>query len=180
MSFAIYADAASIKVDPASGEYPRGKANVEVIAVSDTTSTCRLLSESKGNPVAVGDSVANALYDPSKTYSFLIYGNFDVNNDAIATPTEQSDLKALIEGWGGKSVDDLGGDVDFLVLGQRPILPPRPGADAPIEILQEYIRLSRIVERYDTLYKQAISTGLPVLNENRLYTLIGRERAGAR
>lgn len=180
MSFAIYGDAASIKLDPVTGEYPRGKANVEVIAVSDTTSTCRLLSESKGNPVAVGDAVANALYDPNKTYSFLIYGNFDVNNDGIATPLEQSDLKALIEGWGGKSVEDLGGDVDFLVLGQRPILPPRPGADAPIEILQEYIRLSRIVERYDSLYKQAISTGLPVLNENRLYTLIGRERAGAR
>lgn len=130
MSFAIYADAASIKVDPASGEYPRGKANVEVIAVSDTTSTCRLLSESKGNPVAVGDSVANALYDPSKTYSFLIYGNFDVNNDAIATPTEQSDLKALIEGWGGKSVDYLG-DVDFLVLGRPPDPPAPPGAPTP-------------------------------------------------
>lgn len=180
MTFAVYADAASIKPDAATGEYPRGKANVEVIAVSDSTSTCRLLSESRGNPVAVGDSVANALYDPNKTYSFLIYGNFDVNADGVATPLEQSDLKALIEGWGGKSVDDLGGDVDFLVLGQRPVLPPRPGADAPIELLQEYIRLSRIVERYDQLYKQAIATGLPVLNENRLYTLIGRERAGAR
>ncbi|MBL8762538.1 MAG: hypothetical protein JNL50_14685 [Phycisphaerae bacterium] len=180
MTFAVYADAASIKIDPNTGDYPRGKANVEVIAVSDATATCRLLSESKGNPVAVGDAVANALYDPNKTYAFLIYGNFDVNNDGIATPLEQSDLKALIEGWGGRSVDDLGGDVDFLVLGQRPILPPRPGADAPIELLQEFIRLSRIVERYDALYKQAISTGLPVLNENRLYTLIGRERAGAR
>ncbi len=178
MTFAVYADAASIKADPQTGEYPRGKANIEVISLSDSTATCRLLSESKGNPVAVGDSVANALYDPTKTYSFLIYGNFDVNNDGIATPLEQSDLRALIEGWGGKSVEDLGGDVDFLVLGQRPVLPPRPGADAPIELLQEYIRLSRIVERYDQLYKQAIATGLPVLNENRLYTLIGRERVG--
>ena len=75
---------------------------------------------------------------------------------------------------------DLQGDVDFLVLGERPVLPPRPGNDAPLELVQEYIRLDRIVQRYDRLLEQARATSLPVLNENRLYTLLGASPAAIR
>jgi len=70
--------------------------------------------------------------------------------------------------------DELGGDTDFLVLGQRPILPPRPDASAPLEVVQEFIRRQKDLERYDDLYKKARDTSVPILNENRLYTLIGK------
>jgi hypothetical protein len=43
----------------------------------------------------------------------------------------------------------------------------------------EYIRLDTLAQRYDRLLEQATSTSMPILNENRLYTLIGR-RAGSR
>lgn len=179
MPFAVYSDATAIKPDPATGEYPRPKATIEIIAVGETSSTCRITSETRGNPVVRGDVVANAIYDPSKVYTFLVYGNFDANGDGVATANETTDIRAMIESWGGRVVDELSGDVDFLVLGQRPQLPPRPGAGQPTIIMQEYIRLDALAQKYDQLQAQAASTSLPVLNENRLYTLIGR-RPGQR
>ena len=175
MTFSVYTDASSVKPDK-SGEYPPGKATLEVINVGESSSTCRIRNESRGNPVVAGDVIVNPLYDPNKVYTFLLYGNFDSNGDGLATPNERSDVQAIIEGWGGRTVDELGGNLDFLVLGERPALPPKPSADAPVEILQEYIRLSRAIDRYDQLHKQAYATGLPILNENRLYTLLGRGR----
>lgn len=179
MSFAVYSNAAAMRPDP-SGNTPPGKATLEVVNISDTTSACRITSEVRGNPVVKGDVIANAVYDPHKVYKFVVFGNFDANRDGLATPLEQTDIKALIQAWGGKVVDDLGGDTDFLVLGQRPILPPRPDAAAPLEIVQEFIRRQRELDRYDELYRQAASTSVPIINENRLYTLIGKtpSRAG--
>lgn len=175
MPFSVYADAASLRPDD-QGNYPRGKAGLEIINVDENSSTCRILWETKGNPVVAGDVAANPLYDPNKTYKFLVFGNFDANADGVATAGERADIQALVEAWGGQIVDDLSGDVDFLVLGERPVLPPRPDASAPVEVLQEFIRRTKDVDRYDRLRQQAEATSIPVLNENRLYTLLGRQR----
>jgi hypothetical protein len=177
MTFAVYSDPTAIRPDPQTGEYPAGKATVEITHVGETSSTARIISETRGNPVVRGDVVANAIYDPNKVYTFLVYGNFDANNDGHATPGEASDIRAMIQAWGGRAVDELTGDVDFLILGQRPVVPPRPGVGSPIEVVQEWIRLNSNAERYDALWDQAVSTSLPVLNENRFYTLIGRTPA---
>jgi hypothetical protein len=173
MTFAVYADKAAIRPDK-DGNYPRGKATLEVTNVGDTSSTCRITSESRGNPVVKGDVIANAVYDPNKSYKFVVFGNFDANRDGLATALERQDITAMIQSWGGQVVDDLTGDVDFLVLGERPVVPPRPSSDAPLEIVQEYIRRQREVERYDDLYRRAAATSIPTLTENRLYTLIGK------
>ncbi|MFA6046008.1 MAG: hypothetical protein WC718_13580 [Phycisphaerales bacterium] len=173
MTFAVYSNAAAMRPDP-SGNTPAGKATIEVVNISDTTSACRITSEVRGNPVVKGDVIANAVYDPHKVYKFVVFGNFDANRDGLATPLEQTDVQALIQAWGGQVVDTLGGDTDFLVLGQRPFLPPRPDAAAPLEIVQEFIRRQKELDRYDELYAKASSTSVPILNENRLYTLIGK------
>jgi hypothetical protein len=179
MSFAVYSDAAAIKPDATTGNYPAGKATIEVINIGETSSTCRVTHEIRGNPIVRGDVIANAIYDPSKVYTFLVYGNFDANGDGVATPGEADDIRAMITAWGGKVTDELTGNVDFLVLGQRPQLPPKPRADDPPAVVGEYIRLDTLAQRYDRLLEQATSTSMPILNENRLYTLIGR-RAGSR
>jgi hypothetical protein len=173
MTFAVYGSVNEIRPDD-QGVYPRGKASLEVIAVDEDSSTCRILNETRGNPVVKGDVIANAVYDPMKTYKFLVWGNFDADRDGRVTPQEKMDIEAMVLAWGGEVVEELTGDVDFLVLGERPLLPPTPRAGSPIEIMQEYIRLDRVVQRYNELFGQAAATGLPVLNEHRLYTLIGR------
>lgn len=173
MTFEVYGDASQIKAT-SDGGFSRGKAALEVVRVDDTSATCRIIRATRGNPVTKGDVIVNGLYDPSKRYAFLVYGNFDADNDGRSTPDEAGEIKAVINGWGGKIVDSLSGEVDFLVLGTRPVVPPQPPADAPVATLQEFIRLRNIAREYDRLFEQAAATSIPVLNENRLRTLIGR------
>lgn len=179
MTFAVYSSAQAIKPDDA-GVYSPGKATLEVINVGETSSTCRVTSEMRGNPVIRGDVIANAVYDPNKVYKFVVYGSFDADRDGVATPVEKDALDAMIRAWGGQVVADVQGDVDFVVLGERPSLPPRPSEDAALALQLEYKNRVAEVEKYDQLFRQGASTGVPVLNENRLYTLIGKTPAASR
>lgn len=172
MSFEVYADPASIRPDE-EGNYPRGKATVEVIRIGDDSSTVRILREARGNPIVAGDVLANAVYDPRKSYKFTVAGEFDLNRDGVAADFERRQVRALITNWGGEITEDLEGDSDFLVLGERPDLPPQPPVDAPVALINEYIRLQRAALEYDRLFDVAKQTGIPVLNQNRLLTLTG-------
>lgn len=172
-TFAVFADATNIRPD-ARGQYPAGKASIEVIRINEATSECRVTRSIAGNPIVRGDVIANALYDPSKVYKFTVYGNFDTNGDGRATPAEREDMVAFIRGWNGEVVDALEGDVDFLVLGDKPALPPEPRPNDPIEVVQHYLRIQARVREYEQLLEQARSTKVPVLNQHRLYNLIGK------
>jgi len=179
MTFAVYSDKGALRPDP-DGNYPRGKATLEVTSVGENSSTARITSEVKGNPVVKGDVIANAIFDPNKAYKFVVFGNFDTNRDGVGTSLERQDIQAMIVAWGGSTVEEVVGDVDFVVLGERPVVPPRPAPNAPLEVVQEFIRRQREVERYDALHRQATSTAVPVVNENRLYTLIGKTPSAQR
>ncbi|MEQ8845190.1 MAG: hypothetical protein RIB58_10075 [Phycisphaerales bacterium] len=173
MTFAAYSDAQEITPD-AQGNYPRGKANLEVIRVLDDRSIARINGSVSGRPLLQGDVVANAVYDPNKVYKFVVYGFFDADGDGIESFGETRAIEAAIRNWNGQVVESLSGDVDFLVLGTRPTLPPEPDITANQEqILQYQESLSR-VERYDDLFDRAVSAGIPVLNQNRFYTLVGK------
>jgi hypothetical protein len=172
MTFAVYEEPSAIRPNDA-GEYPRGKASLEVIRIDDTSAVCRVLEERSGNPVVRGDVIANAVYDPNKSYKFLVVGNFDANRDGVSTEDERRGIVAKIRDWGGEVTEELTGDVDFLVMGQRPVLPPEPPINAPIPVVEQYVAAQQVIDRYDRLFQQAATTSIPVLNENRLRTLLG-------
>lgn len=174
MTFEVYADGTTIRPD-ASGGYPQGKATVEIISVDDSSSTARIIRESAGTPIIRGDAIANAVYDRNKTYSFVVFGNFDTDGDGIATREEAQNIRALITDWNGVVTDDITGDTDFLVLGVKPPLPPQPKPNDPVELIQRYLLLRQTAQKYDQLFEAAQSTGIPVLNQNRLYTLTGAD-----
>lgn len=173
MTFAIFDDATDIREDADTGEYPEGKAVVEIIKVEPNYSRARIISSSEGNPIVRGDVAANAVYDPNKTYKFVVDGLFDVDGDGVASRFERDTLEALIERWGGVLVEEISGDTDFVVMGEKPVLPPPPGPGAPVSVIQEYVRLQQEISRYDDLLFSAQDTSMPVLNQNRLRTLIG-------
>ncbi|MEL6499282.1 MAG: hypothetical protein AAF937_10265 [Planctomycetota bacterium] len=180
MTFEVFSDAAQIRPNEQTGEYPRGKGSIEVVNVGETSSRARVLRERQGNPIVRGDVIANALYDPDKVYVFLVAGNFDTNGDRQPTPAERVEIEALVEDWGGRTTEEFTGDVDFLVLGAPPVLPPEPSVTAPIALVEQYIRREAELKRYNDLLAQANRTSVPVLNENRLYTLIGRVQSAIR
>ena len=172
MSFAVYTDPSSIRPN-ADGTYAPGKATLEIIRVDETTSVTRITRETRGNPIVRGDVLANAVYDPNKVYTLLMVGNFDRNRDGLATAQEREEWRAIVEGWGGQVVDELTGNIDFLVLGARPVPRAEPSPNAPIVVVQQYLDELALVEEYDRLFEAARATSLPVLNENRLRTLVG-------
>jgi hypothetical protein len=175
MTFAVYTNASVIKPD-ADGNYPRGKASIEIVSVGENDSTARIKPESeiRGNPVIRGDVIANAVYDPNKVYKFVVFGSFDANGDRLSTPEEIDDVRSMIEDWGGRVIENLAGDVDFLVLGERPVVPPQPGAGATIDTVRQWQQFNAAAQQYDQLLNQAQTTSIPILNQNRLNTLIGR------
>jgi hypothetical protein len=175
MTFEVYSDQSQIRVNPQTGEIPRGKASLQVIKVTDSTCTCKITRSSPGQPVVRNDVIANAVYDPKYVYKFLVHGKFDVDGDGKPSETEAEYLRSLVMQWGGAVVsgDELPGDLDFLVLGAQPPEPPPPPVDAPQALLTDYLRRKEAAELYRRLFGQAQDAQIPVLNANRFFILTG-------
>lgn len=176
MTFEVYDNENAIQLDKQTGEMPRGKASLQVTKVGDTTSTCKVTRAVPGRPVVRNDVVANAIYDPSYKFKFLVHGKFDTEGDGKATDGEADYLRSLIIDWGGTVVtgEVLPGDLDFLVLGEEPPLPPPPRSGASELEIQNYIKARQVRETYLKLKQQAMDAQIPVLNANRFFILIGR------
>lgn len=175
MSFEVYGDQSQIRLHPQTGELPRGKASLEVTKVNDSTAVCKVTRSQTGNPIIRNDVVANAVYDPTHRFKFLIHGKFDINNDNTPTEQEAEYLRGLVVNWGGTVVtgENLPGDLDFLVLGVEPPKPaPLPNDASPV-LLEDWVRRNEANELYNRLFHQARQAQIPVLNANRFFILIG-------
>ncbi len=175
MTFSVYSQASDIRPD-AAGNYPRPNAGIEVIEIDQSHATCRVIpgTQLRGTQIIVGDVIANPIYDPKKVYKFVVFGDFDTNGDGVPTTGEAGTVKNVIRQWGGQIIDELAGDVDFLVLGAKPSLPILPQPDSTVEIFQAYTAKKTAADRYDKLWSDSLKTRIPILNMNRLYTLTGK------
>jgi hypothetical protein len=175
ITFEVYDDEKALRPDKETGLMPRGKATLQVSRPSATTSTCKVIRAVPGRPIVKGDVVANAIFDPNFKYKFLIHGIFDVDGDGKATEAEADYLRNLVVDWGGTVVrgEELPGDLDFLVLGEEPPLPPplRPNSTE----LEQRVFIDRKAarEKYLQLREQATQAQIPLLNSNRFLILIG-------
>ena len=43
----------------------------------------------------------------------------------------------------------------------------------PLKLIQRYLKLQQVVQKYDELFEAAKRTSIPILNQNRLMTLTG-------
>ncbi|MCC5787925.1 MAG: hypothetical protein JJU33_14620 [Phycisphaerales bacterium] len=177
MVFEVYESAAAIAPDPRTGEYAQGKAMIQVINVGEATSTARVVERRGRSQIFRGDVIANPVYDPRKQYRMLVFGHFDTDGDGRPTEFERDSIVARIREWGGEAINareaaDLTGDIDFLVLGQRPTVPPQPSSQAPIDIQLQWIRLNDQADLYDEFQRRAEAVGIPILSQNRLSTLL--------
>lgn len=172
MTFEVYGRDVSVRPD-AEGVFPPGKATIEVTRIDERTGRARVIRSVSGSPILQNDKLVNAVYDPNKTYKFAVFGNFDTNDDGVATTAEADAIRGYIQEWGGEASDDIAGDTDFLVLGQPPVLPPQPPFDAPREVIQRFLDLQARADKYDEMFDAAQATNIPVLNQNRFMTLTG-------
>lgn len=172
LTFEVYSATTAIRPG-VNGEFPLGKATVEVVRIGENSSTARVIRSQRGNPVIESDKAVNALYDPNKSYRFIVFGNFDSNRDGRYTPQEANQIISIVNEWGGGIDDEISGDTDFVVLGRRPIIPPEPRFDDPPAKVTFYRTKVLEQRRYDELLQKAERLSIPVLNHNRLLTLTG-------
>ena len=154
----------------------RGKASIQVLRVTDDTSTARVTRSSPNQPLNRNDVLINAVYSPTYTYRMMVYGVFDVNNDGKASAGEAAVIRNRIQEWGGIVIDSekVTGDLDFVVIGKPPAEPsPLPPNAGDIEI-EAFKQAKENYETYNRIMKEAMDARIPVLNWNRFRALTGQ------
>lgn len=174
MTFDVYGDAAHITGSDGVTQ-SEGKATVEVVRVGDTTCEAKVTRLRPRTSIQRDDVLANPLYSPDQTYAFLVHGRFDINGDGIPSDAEADIVRQMLRDWNGRIVQgtELGGDVDFLVIGARPIQLPEPTDSASEEQFAGYAEAEAIRQQYEEVLRAALEAHIPVLNWNRLQVLTG-------
>jgi cell division protein FtsB len=156
-------------------QLPVGKASIEVVHVSTDSSECHVIRVQPGQQLQEGDLIANLIYDPNVRRGFMVYGNFDIDQNGVATPQEADIVKRLIVQWGGGVVEKIGVDTDFLVMGKEPVLPSitkEQLASDPIAKF-DYEKAELASKAYDEVRNKAVELHIPVMNQTRFLYLIG-------
>lgn len=159
----------------------RGKATVEVYGLDDDSATCRVVRLERGEQIDPEDPIVNIGYDPNMDITMYASGFFDIEGDGgtndlsrinaliIKSSAEIPDLTKNDQG-----VPILSPDLDYIVLGTKPVLPDPPGDDVfDPQIIANYQAKLAEVEAYFSLTDQAKQLRIPVLNQNRFLDLIG-------
>ena len=154
---------------------PQGKASIEVIRVSPSTSECRVTRTTPGTALSEGDLIVNLVYDKNTKYNFVVFGNFDLDRNGVATPQDAEVIKRLVTQWGGNIVNDINVDTDFVVLGREPEIPTATRAELESDpiLKARYDAAVAESEAYSKISAKAREYRIPILNQNRFLYLIG-------
>jgi len=157
-------------------EQTKHKGAVVVTRVLPDVSECRLTKDVGGEVAAIikGDLIANLAFDKTRTYTFVVEGVFDLHGTGRATLAGATAVKGLIRNYGGKVVDEVVVNTDYVVLGEELPKPVEPSQDAPPQVRKAYEENLKIWQRYNDVKKRAIELRIPVLNSNRFLDYIGQ------
>ena len=167
LPFTVYSSQGGI---PAGG---KGKAQILVNNVFSTTSECRIVESDKDDPILEGDLVANVVFDPTRTYSFVVEGEFDLYGEDRPDPLAGRRVRNMIERFGGKVVDGVAIDTDFVVLGQEPPRPGKPDANAPPADWEAYKQKMKQYDYYVGIKATAMALQIPILDTERFLAFTG-------
>ncbi|MBN1805395.1 MAG: hypothetical protein JW837_09105 [Sedimentisphaerales bacterium] len=163
-----------------SGAVPKdgkGKAEIEVFDVADTYCAARITKPDPKQPILLGDIAANLIWHSDKTNVFVIAGDFDLDKDGNIDENATGRIKSLIEKWGGKVVDNITIDTDYLVLGDLPQVPLQQPTMEELELdpgaMQKYEARLAELDNYTQLEAQAQALWIPIFRYERFLYFIG-------
>lgn len=162
LEFAVYSAETGI---PADG---KAKARVEVVSMTASSAECKIVWVDRNAILLAGDLVANPVYDPSRSLTFFVAGEFDLNRDGRPDAGGTETIKAMVREWGGTVQDELTPLTDFAVIGIAP-RSPREG-DEPF--------VGERHERYHEALSTARSLSLPMLTQSSFLSFLGYGDAG--
>jgi outer membrane murein-binding lipoprotein Lpp len=170
LTFAVYQGNLPI---PEDGQ---GKAEIEVFQVGQQVSVARIIRTDKRNPIVPEDLVVNLIWDAKTNKQFIVIGDFDINGDGKVDPDGSSQVKELIERWGGTIQENVTIDTDFVVMGNQPVLPQRPTQDeldADPTALQRYESAAQRAKMYNDFLAKAGNLRIPTFSYRQFIYLIG-------
>lgn len=148
-----------------------GKASIEVIRILEGTSECRVIRQGL-LPIVEGDLILNLIYNTHTRFAFMVYGDFDLANNGQPNPGDADVIKRLVSQWGGRVMDQIAVDTDFLVLGKEPVVLALP--ESPTALDQErHDKAVKAKEAYDEIRSRAIEYSIPILDQNRFLYFVG-------
>ena len=177
LTFEVYDKSTGIPAIPANAggdeALPVGKASIEILHVGQNSSECRIVKIQPGAVLTEGDVIENLVYDAHQKYKFDVYGNFDLANTGRPNPADAEVIKRLVTQWGGKLIDRISPDTDFLVLGAEPTIPEFNKDDLTPENQDKQQKAQEALDKYQEVRQQAKDLHIPVLNQNRFLYYVG-------
>jgi len=180
LTFSVYDRHGSIPKDG------KPKAQIEVFDVAKNYSAARIISEDRRRPILEGDVIANLIWDSDKQNTFVIAGDFDLNQDGNIDPDAYDRLVALIKKWGGTVAETITVDTDYLILGKQPrtLRKPTPEEmELDPQAMAKYQAAQTRLEHYNQSKQLAEALWIPILRYERFLYFIGYKalasRAGA-
>jgi peptidoglycan hydrolase CwlO-like protein len=149
------------------------KAKIVIVNVGATTSECRIVESKKDDSIVEGDLIVNLVFSSTRTYNFVVEGEFDLYGTGRADPLANRHVRAMIERFGGKVADEISISTDFVVMGDEPPRPPKPAEDAPPAVWKIYNERMKAYNYYKQVKATAVSLQIPVLNTNRFLAYSG-------
>lgn len=151
---------------------PQGKASIEVVHVGPGQSECRIIRLTPGQSVIERDIISNLVYDKNAKYNFVVFGDFDLDQNNVATPGDADVIKRLITSWGGRLQNQVNVNTDFVVLGTEPEVPVEDENETATDI-QRRNDAQRALDAYLQVRSEAIRLNIPIMNQNRFLYYVG-------
>jgi hypothetical protein len=170
LTFSVYDRSAGI---PRDG---KPKAQVEIFAIDSKVATARVLSSDRRNPIAVGDHIANLIWDASQQNQFVVVGDFDTDGDGRPDYDGVTRIEAMIQKWGGVSSTEVTALTDYVILGAEPKVPAEPTVEiqtADPTARERYDAAKARNERYQQIRAQAQKLCVPIFNYDRFLYFTG-------
>jgi hypothetical protein len=128
-----------------------------------------------------GDLIASPVYDPDRSPSFAVLGDFDLNHDGIRDSGGRSTIVSLIAEWGGTVVDEVTAMTDFVVVGAAPAAPKRvsnPSAEQTAAALTQ----QQVLDAYSNQLATTNLLAVPAMTQDVFLNFLGFgvESAGRR
>jgi hypothetical protein len=160
--------------DEGADDQYAGKASIEVTRVGATSSEARVVKVRPGENITEGDLLVNLVYDPNVKYKFVVHGEFDLDNNGVATANDAEVIKRLVTDWGASLMNQVTVDTDFLVLGKEPVIPTFPPEEENDPINVDRVNQAKAaLQAYQDIRAQANELNIPILNQNRFLYFVG-------
>jgi hypothetical protein len=102
-----------------------------------------------------------------------VFGNFDLAGNGRPNPNDTNFIKQLVTQWGGKLIDQVNVDTDFVVLGAEPVLPTFSKDDLTPENQDKLQKAQDALDKYQAVVQAAKDLHIPILNQNRFLYYVG-------